>query len=164
MKSSQTTTYFLLVASLFVTLGCGQGTPQVTSPVVTQAIATQQVVAPPAPTFVPPAPLPEDRESIVVDFVEVLKNDRDEFIVMKFTNATAKHVATIRGAVHVLDTAGNILRGYGYTDGLFNKAPGESVDLPLLKIKPDGPLAAQRDNLATFTYVYVANEITFANE
>lgn len=164
MKSSQYTLVFPLIASLLAIIGCGQQAPQITSPVVAQPASTLQTPAPPAPTFVPPAPLPEDRESISVDFVEVMQNDRGEFIVMKFTNATDKHVASIRGAVHVLDEAGNIVRGYGYTDGLFDKAPGESVDLPILKIKPDGPLVAHRENLANLSYVYVANEITFADE
>jgi len=38
------------------------------------------------------------------------------------------------------------------------------VDLPLLKIAPDGPLAKRFDDLGGLNYLYVAQEITYAAE
>jgi hypothetical protein len=166
MKFWQAFTRVSLVGLFLFSCGCGrqpavsQPSSGAAQPTVAQPTASQPI----APQFSVPAPPPEDRDSIAVEFVEVTKNDRGEFVVLRFTNTTNKTIAGIRGGVHVLDADGNIVRAYGYTSQLFNKAPAEYVDLPLLKIKPDGALRQHRDSLAELSYVYAAHEITFGDE
>lgn len=165
MKSLEAVAFVGLVGLFVLSVGCSEQ-PAVSRPsnVASQPTATQPNVSQPiAPQFPAPSP-PEDQESIAVEFVEVTSNDRGEFVVLRFTNTTDKTIAGIRGGVHALDGDGNIVRAYGYTSQLFNKAPGESEDLPLLKIRPDGPLQAHRDKLDELSYVYVANEITHSDE
>lgn len=163
MSSSPKFARLALVGLFLLSGGCREQ-PAVSQPSV---IASQQTIAPSQPIalqFAVPAPPAEDRESIAVTFVEVTSNERGEFVVLRFKNTTDKTIAGILGGVHVLDADGNIVRAFGYTDQLFNRAPGESVDLPLLKIKPDGPLRQHRNSLGNLTYVYVANELTISDE
>lgn len=162
MKSLHAVAFVGLVGLFALSTGCGER-PAVSQPstVPSQPIAAQPNIQQPiSPQFPAPSP-PEDRESIAVEFVEVTSNDRGDFVVLRFTNTTDAAIAGIRGGIHVNDADGNIVYGYGYTDQLFNQDPGASVDLPLLKIKPDGPLQAHRDSLAELSYIYAAQEITF---
>lgn len=150
----------LAVFLWLVAMGCDQQAPATSSSVALPPVVAEVPAAMPPPPSMPE----EDTESITVSFVEVMSNERGKFVVLRFTNATDRTVAGIRGAVHVLDADGKMVRGYGYTSQLFDKAPGESVDLPLLKIAPDGPLAKRFDDLGGLNYLYVAQEITYAAE
>jgi len=152
--------FLWLLVGLPLVMGCDQQAPATSS-----SAASPSVVAEVPAVTLPPSSMPEEElESITVSFVEVMSNERGKFVVLKFTNATDRTITGIRGAVHVLDVDGNMVRGYGYTSQLFDKAPGESVELPLLKIAPDGPLAERFDNLSGLNYRYVAQEITYAEE
>ena len=172
---------FMVVFGSTIVIGCNSGTTPTTqsgSPAVpTNSTSTAEPASiastPNVSTATSPGYNPislsttlaapgNDTTSISVEFVEVVSNPRGEFVVLRFTNTTDKTVTGILGSVHAYDQEGNVVRGYGYTDQLFNKKPGESVDLPLLKIRPDGPLAAHRETLDQLTYRYQAMSLTFA--
>jgi hypothetical protein len=154
---------------VFVT-GCNDGTsPTVQSgpgqavnntagspmPVTPMPLVISQAVAPVVSS-------PADTESITLEFVEVLSNAKGDFVVLRFTNTTDKTIQGILGSVRAYDDAGSVVRGYGYTDQVFNKQPGESVDIPLLKIRLDGPFAPYRARFHELNFVYEARDITFA--
>lgn len=159
MHSPQKISITATVITGFLITACGKNEPPEKSTNPNQPAPTSQAAVQSEPVKAPT----EDVKSIKVKFVELRKKRNGEFIVLRFTNSTDKVIAGIRGSVLVKDADGNIVRGCGYTDQLFNKKPGESVELPILQIKPDGPLKDLRDSLGTLTYEYAARKITFTD-
>lgn len=133
-----------------------------TQPVV-NSTASPTANFPATPAAPAPASHAADTESISLQFVELTSNPRGEFVVLRFTNQTSKTIAELYGSVMVYDADGHLLRGYGYTDQLFNYAAGHSEDLPLLPLHPDRPMAAHRDHLDELRYEFVAKKIVFAD-